>query len=265
MIRALLMRQLRHQRWLLLSLCIGFVLLEWLLVVVVAVIDMGPGIAFLQQFLPPAMQAFVASQLGLVSFGGMVAFGFQHPAALAGAFAFVFVVATLPAGERESGFLELLLARPLPRSRYLAAIVLLLVVGALVLPLSLVGGVALGLSQSEHPEELPWTRYVRPAAGLTTLLLAVGGYTLYFAVGSKRRGRAIALAIGLTVTLFWLQALAQLWSPLERVSWLNPFSYYDPMRAAAFGTTPPEHPTVLLGIFIVATTAAFIRFRKQDL
>jgi hypothetical protein len=97
------------------------------------------------------------------------------------------------------------------------------------------------------------------------LLLAVGGWTLYFAVGSKRRGQATALAVGLTVALFWLEVLARLWSPLERFRWLNPFSYYDPMRTAAFGEMPPEHPTVLVGIFIVATTAAFIRFRKQDL
>ena len=65
MILALAGRQLRLLRWLLLSLSLGLVGLEWLLVVVVARIETGPGIAFLQQFLPPALQAFVSSQVGI--------------------------------------------------------------------------------------------------------------------------------------------------------------------------------------------------------
>ena len=266
MIRALTLRQLRHQRALFAAVWLGLAALEWLLVVVVARIEMGPGIrALFEQFLPPAIRVLFGSLLGSASFGGLVAFGFTHPAGLVAAIGFIVVVATLPAGERESGILELILSRPVPRVRYLAAVVLLLVVAAVVLPLGLLAGAALGLQQVDNPDELSWTRYVYASTGLTCLLLAIGGYTLYFATGASRRGRAVALAVGWTVTLLWIEILAQLWAPLERVRWISPFHYYDPMGYVVAAGAPLYHPAVLLGVFVVATAAAFRRFHRQDL
>jgi ABC-2 type transport system permease protein len=265
-IRALLLRQLRHQRALLAAVWIGLAALEWLLVIVVARIEMGPGVrALFEQFLPPAIRVLFAAQLGSASFGGLVAFGFTHPAVLVAAIGFVVVLATLPAGERESGILELILSRPVPRARYLVAVLLLVVVAAVVLPLALLAGAALGLHQVDNPDELPWTRYVHASAGLTCLLLAIGGYTLYFASGAARRGRPVALAVGWTVALMWIEILAQLWAPLERVRWISPFHYYDPMGYVVAGGAPLAHTLVLLGVFVVATAAAFDRFRRQDL
>jgi ABC-2 type transport system permease protein len=265
-IRALLARHARHQRALLISLCGGLALLEWLLVVIVDRIETGPGmLALFEQIMPPGIRALLAPQLGMVSFGGLVAFGFTHPAALVAVIAFVVVVGTVPAGERESGLLDLILSRPVPRSRYFVALVLLLAVGAVLLPLSLVAGAGVALAGVDNPDELPWTRYLHAAGGLTALLLAIGGYTLFFAAGSTRRGRATALAVGLTVVLFWIDMLARLWSPLEHVQWLSPFHYYDPMGAVIAGGAPPEHPIVLLGIFVIATAAALLRFHRQNL
>jgi hypothetical protein len=37
------------------------------------------------------------------------------------------------------------------------------------------------------------------------------------------------------------------------------------MGAVIAGGAPPEHPIVLLGIFVVATAAALLRFRRQNL
>jgi ABC-2 type transport system permease protein len=265
-IRALIGRQLRHHRAFLVSLTAGLALLEWLLVVIVARIEMGPGmLALFEQIVPSAVRSMFATQLGMVSFGGLVAFGFTHPAALVAAIGFVVVVGTVPAGERESGLLDLILSRPVPRSRYLASLVLLLVAGSLLLPLALVTGAAVGLAQVDNPDELPWTRYLHAAGGFTTLLLAIGGYTLFIAAGSRRRGRAVALTVGLTVAFFWIDMMAGLWSPLERVQWLSPFSYYDPMGAVVASGAPLEHPVVLLGIFALTTGAAFGRFRHQNL
>ncbi len=191
MIRPLLARNVRHHRRLLLALCAGLILFEMLIVYIAAQIEMGPGLRmFLEQLLPPDVRETYASQFAMISLAGAVAFGFQHPFVLVGTIAFVMVAATVPAGERDSGLLDLLIARPLPRRRYLAGVLLLMVLGAVILPLALLAGAAIGLGIVDSADELPWIRYLPSAAGLTTLLLAVGGYTLALALLRLAAGRS---------------------------------------------------------------------------
>ena len=266
MIRALLDRNLRHHARLLLSLVGGFVVLEVLICWIGSQIEAGPGLATLmEQFMPPAFRRLFSTQIGMASFDGMVAFGYRHPAILTAAVAFVIVVGTLPAGERESGLLDLMLARPVQRARYLAAVVLTLVIGALVLPGARLGGTASALSLVEAENALPWQRYVPSAASLATLLLGIGGYTLLIAVTSRRRGPAVARAVGLTITLFFLEFLASLWDPVEALVWLSPFHYHKPISAALFRQMPLVNPVALLSLFAVCGAAAFWSFRRQDL
>jgi ABC-2 type transport system permease protein len=200
-----------------------------------------------------------------VSFPGAVAFGFVHPVTIVAAAAFVVVAATIPAAERESGLLDLVLARPVPRGRYLLSVALMLVVGAVLLPLALFAGAAFGLGIVTVEERLPLVRYAPAAAGLGFLLLAVGGYSLLFAAGAKRRGPAIGRAVGLTLAFYVVEFLADFWEPLDRIRWLSPFHYYKPIAAAVVPHTPPENPLVLLAAFVVLVAAAHFRFRRQDL
>ncbi len=263
---SLFMRNLRHHARLLVSMTLGLAAFEVLIVWVAAKIEEGSGLReFLEQLLPPEAQEAVFSQFGLVSFPGAVAFGFMHPVAIVAAAAFVVVAATVPAAERESGFLDLVLARPVPRARYLLAVVLLVIVGSLLLPAALLGGAAVALAIVQVEERLPLARYVPAAAGLVFLLLAVGGYALLFAAGAKRRGAAVGRAVGLTLALYVVEFLADFWKPLDRIRWLSPFHYYKPIAAAIVPSTPIENPAVLLLAFAVLVAAAVLRFRRQDL
>ncbi len=244
----------------------GLVLIEGLVVWISARIETGPGLRFfLEQLLPPDLREALSSQLALLSLAGAVGFGFQHPLVLVAAIAFVIGAATIPAGERESGLLDLLLARPAPRSRYLAAVVLLVVLGAVVLPSALLVGAAVGLGLVEADGEIPWTRYAMSAAGLSTLLMAIGGYSLLIATGAARRGLATAWAVGLTLAFFWLDATADMWQPLRALRWLSPFAYFRPIPAAVIPHTPLENPLVLLTVFAACVAAAFYRFGRRDL
>ena len=266
MIRALLARNLRHHARLLGSLVGGFLVLEATICWFASQIETGPGLAeLMQQFTPPAFQRLVSARIGMASFDGMVAFGYQHPAILTAAVALVIVVSTLPAGERESGLLDLILARPVRRTQYLAAVTLTLVLGALVLPGALLTGTALALSLVEVENALPWSRYVPSAASLATLLLGIGGYSLLIAVTSRRRGPAVARAAGLTIALFFLEFLASLWDPIRPLLSLTPFHYHKPISAALFQQTPLVNPFVLLSLFAVCGSAAFWSFGRQDL
>ena len=108
MIRALVLRELRHQRRLLLCLFAGALGLEFLLVQIAAAFQEGPGLQSIIDALPPGLRRFLAGQIGELSFASFVAFGFQHPAVMTMGIALVVLNATLPAAERESGVLELL-------------------------------------------------------------------------------------------------------------------------------------------------------------
>jgi ABC-2 type transport system permease protein len=193
-----------------------------------------------------------------------VAFGFEHPFTLAGATAFVVVAATIPASERESRFLDLLLARPLARHQYLLASLLLMVLGAVVLPLALLAGAAIGMPLVELGGKLPWRRYLPCALGLTTLLLAFGGIALLLASGAKRRGPAASQVVGLTLASFVVELLGELWTGLRWVRWASPFHYYKPIQAAIVPSTPWENPAILLAVFAVTTALAFARFSRRD-
>jgi ABC-2 type transport system permease protein len=265
MIRSLLLRHIRHHARLLASLWGGLFLLELVLVWIVSRVETSFGFSMLEQIMPTELQEIISTQIGIFSFNGMIGFGFQHPVVLAGSIAFVTIAATIPAAERESGFLDLILARPVQRVRYFLAVLLLMILGAVILPLALLLGLALGTGSVESAGELPWTRYIPSATGLIMLLLAIGGYTLLFGVEARRRGSAAARAVGLTLVLFWLDLVANMWSVIQPLGYLSPFHYFEPIRAAVIPHTPVENPFVLLGIFVLGTLAALFRFQRQDL
>lgn len=266
MIGSLLARHFRRTLALMLALGAALFSLELLIVTVARQIDRGPGLlALMEQLLPPAMREQLVEQAAFFTFGGMVGFSFQHPVILAATLSFVMVAATTPAGERETGLLDLILARPVPRWRYFVAVLLHVVVGAIGLPLVQLAGVAVGLAVVDAPGEIPWTRYAASAAGLTTLLLAIGGIALLFGSTASRRGAAVARAVGLVLALYWVDATADLWPPLHNVRWLSPFSYHAPISAAVTPYTPPVNPIVLLGVFGISSAAALLRFQRQDL
>jgi ABC-2 type transport system permease protein len=259
-------RLMRQHGRLLAGLLAGLFVVPMIVVFAAAQIEQGPGLqGMIDQLAPTGLRDFIAEQFGTVTFAGTVAFAFQHPAVIVAALAFVIVVGTVPAGERESGLLDLILARPLPRWRYFASVLMLVVLGALALPAAALGGVALGLGLVEGPEALPWHRYLPSAAGLACLMLCVGGYALLLAVGARRRGKAASRVAGLTLLLYVVDVLGNLWKPLESIRWISPFSYFDPIRAAILEEIPPLHTAVLLSVFLLGTALALLRFRRQDL
>jgi ABC-type transport system involved in multi-copper enzyme maturation permease subunit len=265
MIRVLFWRGVRQHARLLGVLSVSLALFEWALVWVAARIDMGPGFRqLLGTLLPPDVVEIIFSQFGFASFGGAVSFGYQHPMALVAGVAMVVVVATLPALERETGFLDLILSRPLTRDQYLAAAGLLVVVAAVLPSAALLMGGALGLAVVEAPEAIAWSRYVSCAIMLTLLLLAVGSYVLLFAAGAKRRGTAVSQAVGITLLLYWLDFMGDYWDLLESARRLSPFHYFDPAAVANSGMAGRD-VAVLSGITLAAGVGAFLSFRRQNL
>jgi hypothetical protein len=265
MILALFLRGVRQHLGLLGFICLGLVLFEWAIVWAAARLGMGANFRnILAAFLPPNVVDTVFSQFGFASFEGALSFGYQHPLTLIAAVALVTVMGTLPAHERETNLMDLILTRPLPRSRYLGAHVLLLLFAAILPPLALLLGGVMGLAAVNAPQAVTWTRYLPSAGAMVLLLLAVGAYVLLLSTGAKRRGTAVAQAVGITLVFYWLDFMGDYWDLLETARLLSPFHYFDPAAAADSGL-PFGHATVLLGISVVATVGAFLNFNRQEL
>lgn len=264
MIRAMLARHLRQHARLLAAACVGLFLFETLLIWVAARIETGAGLRMLiESLLPEEVRSVIFSQFGLASFDGAVAFGFQHPFALVAGIALMVALATICAAERETGFLDLVLARPVPRWRYVAAIVLVLIIAAAILALAQLAGVAAGLGLVGVSEP-SWTSYGGSVAVLAALLFVVGGYTLAIAARARRRGNAIAVTAGLTLFFYWIDFLGGFWDALDLPRRISPFYYFDPV--AAVGNRPNLLAiALLLAAGAAATGAAFLVFRRQDI
>lgn len=102
------------------------------------------------------------------------------------------------------------------------------------------------------------------AVSFSTLLLALGGFTLLIAAGATRRGPAVARAVGVILVLYLVEFLAEFWSGLEWFRWISPFHYYKPISAAVASHTPIQNPLALLAMFSVMTALAFVRFNRRD-
>jgi ABC-2 type transport system permease protein len=214
--------------------------------------------------MPPAIQSIFGAQLQFASFNAAAAFGFQHPAVVMAALAFVVVACTIPASERETGLLELVLARPIARRQYVAGAFALAMVGVLVIPAGLLAACGLGLAWVDVSGELPWSRYVMSAVGLAALLFAFAGVALLFGTTAARRGPAVARTVGLIIGLYLLDVFGQRLSWLEVLRWVSPFRYFRPIRSAVFGETPLEHLIVLVVIGTVTSVLAFVWFNRGD-
>lgn len=260
MTRALLLRQLRHHAVLMAAICAAIMVFEVMVIRFIAALDAGGGIrAILEAVLPPEMQRLVVEQFGVASWEGGIAFGFQHPLVMVAMVGFVVAVASVPAAERESGLLDLILARPVPRERYLGAHWLLVMIAALLFPLALLLGVAIGTETAAAVLD-----YVPAAAALVPLLLLIGAYTLLAATQARRRGPAIAVAVGLTLFFYWIDFMAAFWERLEPWRRISPFTYFDPVGIATGEATLPRDPLVLLAAALACVVGAFVNFRRQD-
>jgi ABC-2 type transport system permease protein len=257
-------RNFRHAERLLVTLCVATAAAEVLFVHVAAALDMGPGVANMVQMLPGSVRAMFGEQLALASFSAAIAFGFQHPAIVGAGLAFVIAACTIPAAERESGVLDLLLARPIPRWRYLASVLALALVGVLLFLLTLLVGNAVGLATVTVPSELPWTRYASSAAGLGILLFAFTGIALALGATARRRGQAIARIVGLVLTLYLVDVFAERLAWMAWLRWASPFHYFRPVQSAVFQQTSLMNLAVLVAIGVVCAAVAFVRFERED-
>lgn len=263
--KALVLRNLRHQRRILSALCAGLFAFEIVLLQIGASFERQGGIEAIFELLPPLLKKLLEPQLKMASFEGMVAFGFQHPGILIAAVGYVLTTGSSPAADRDEGTLELFLARPLARSRYLSAQLLTVLCTALALGGSIALGNSLGLLTVEVDARPPILRYLPCALNLGFLLVFFGSVSLLTATRAQRRGSALAWSIGFALTTFIFEALAPIAAWPNWLRHVSPFFYFQPLEIGVEGVFPWRDLLVLAIASLLATWAAFRSFQARDL
>ena len=207
------------------------------------------------------------STLAFMSFTGIVAFGYFHPIVLGSLVGLIIAIATEPAAEVETRFVDLTLARRLTRASAVTRTVLVaLVAGSVVIGLMMAGtwtGLAC-CTAGDAP---------RPSAGLIgslalslgSVLVCWGGVALALAAGARRRATAGGTAGALALAAYLLDYLGRAWEPARAISIISPFHYFEPAALVAGQSLSASNLAVLAGIGAIATAVAYVLFARRDI
>ncbi len=248
----------------------GFLLagFQILLTLVARSLHQSNAFAEITNFIPDFMRQLMGpSFIALMSFGGIVCVGYFHIAVMGALVGLIVAVATEPASEIETGFIDLVLARPLARhwviSRSIAVIVSCTVFTLLMMMLGTWGGL-----HWLAPAEAKWPspQLIRSLAlNLGFLMLCWGGVTLAISAVSRRRSVAGSIAGLLAFALYLLDYVARVWEPAKPVRWLSPWMYYNPLDTVLGAEVPAHNLWVLLGIAVAGFALAYLLFSRRDL
>jgi hypothetical protein len=262
-VRTIYLLALERARGRIVVLAIGFALFELVVGLSFASVDQN-AVRRLLDALPPALRA-LAGSADLGSATGYAGSGYLHPVALAVQAAVAISMGATPAREAEDGTAELVLSRPLPPARWLAAHALAMATGLAVV---VCGGYAGGLVAAASVHDLA------PVDAGPLALALLGGLVMFLAVGcvallaasmERSGGRAVGWATGFLVVSYAVDYLAQVWSVAEPLGPLSVFHYLDPPEVLRTGSIDSVDLLALAGLAAVAAAAAHVLVGRRDL
>ena len=262
-----LLRNLASRHMLFVALCLVFLGgLEFLICGLVATVDVSGVLKEVAKAVPSFLQALLSEQvLAGMTTRGLVAFGWNHPLALAlGAATAIALASRSVAGEIENGMMELLLSQPLSRRNYL--LTHLLFAAFTLAALSLAGMLGTYLGQKNYGLNLFDARPLLQLA-LNFFLLQMAWYSLalVLSVYARESGRVTGAVFLLVLASFFAQVLGKL---LPAAAWLLPYSlytYYSPPEILVESLFSTSSLTVLGSISALGIGLSFWRFQQRDL
>lgn len=199
------------------------------------------------------------------SLPGAVTLGTQHPLAIAMLAIFaVGATAASIAGERQSGTLEVMLARPLTRTgTYLTMLAALLLVVASVLA-AMLAGFVVGAATQGLLDELPLEHL--PLVFVNGFLLwgAFATFGMAASVSFDRPGPALGLTVTYLLLNYFLEILGSLWRDVEWTQEYSLFHHFQPGEILE-GALDPLDLLIVGSAFIVPIVYALIVFPRRDL
>jgi beta-exotoxin I transport system permease protein len=236
-------------------------------VVIATSIYNGGGFEEIAEMLPPFVRTILGPALaGVLSFNGIVCGAYFDLGVELALLGLSVAVATLPASEIETGFADLILARPLPRHWLITRAIALVLFSILLMLLMLTGGIWAGLALF-GPPHVPWppVRQIGALAlNLGMLLLCWSGVAMAFGA-AYRRGVAASVTSLLAFAALLLDFAQRLWTPIQPIAWLSPFRYFNAFELVMGSPLPVEDILVLWAIAMTGFTLAYFIISQRDI
>jgi ABC-2 type transport system permease protein len=214
---------------------------------------------------PEAIEAFLGGSVDFFTPQGWVASVVTHPITLAiltGAA--LSVAAGAVAAEVERGTVDLVLARPVGRARFLLGKAAATVTAVTAAEAGALAGVLVATLTVKRMDEVTMADLWRPFLASWLLFVALGMVALLISARSSLRSRAIGITVGLIVAWYFVNFIALLIDEVSGARYASPFNYF---RAADLlsGRSIAVDGVALAGLAGIALAAALWWFSRRDL
>jgi ABC-2 type transport system permease protein len=221
----------------------------------------------LAALLPSSVRGILGPSLSSVmSFNGIVCGVYFDTGFMIALLALTIAVSTVPASEMETGFADLILARPMRRHWLITRTIALALVSILLMLLMIMAGTWAGLAMFAPPDVAwpPARQTASLALYLAMLLVCWSGVAM--ALGAAcRRGVAGATTSLIAFAALLLDWAHRLWPALDRIAWLSPFYYFSPYELVAGKSLPLEDLVILWAIAMSGFTVAYLIILQRDI
>lgn len=206
------------------------------------------------------------SALAFMSFSGIVGLGYFHPVVMAALVGQMIAIATEPAGEVETRFVDLVLARPVARFDVILRTVLVIVISGTLMLAAMTLGTWTGLTccAPAGAETPPLRLILSLALTLASVMICWAGVALAIAAAVKRRSVGASLAGILALAAYLLDYLGRAWDPARAISSLSPFHYFEPMALVMGQPLDLTNVSVLAGIGLAGVAIGSVVFARRD-
>jgi len=265
---ALILQLLRRVRKLLLAAGVLLAAFQVVLILQANSIQSTNSFAQIGALIPSFLRDIMGpSFVTLLSFSGMVSFGYFHPVTIGALVAVSITLATIPVMEMETGFLDLILARPVARHWIVVRSIAVAAIAAVFLTGMMALGTWLGLKIFAPKDVVgPSFRMVGSLVlNLGFLMFCWAGIAMAIGGVCRRRGSAGAIAGLLALIAFLTDYVGRAWKPADSVAWLSPFRYYAPFEVIMGGSLLVRNVFVLGGIAGVAFGVAWVLYSRRDI
>jgi hypothetical protein len=238
---------------------------QLVLVVVAASYEQAGSFDRLATLLPAfAQRAFGTA---MTSFAGLTTVGFYETGIVLMVSQFAIFAASEPAGDVEAGFVDMILARPLPRHWVVTRSLLVMMAGTLTLTLTMGAGTWIGLITLAPPHaRWPELRLVlNLIAHLTLVAFSFGAAALAAAGWARRRSAAWAPVALAAVALYLIDFLGLWWAAMPRIGRASPFHFYQGSAILQGRANTALDLSVLAAATVAASAVAYWQFSRRDL
>ncbi|MEV3965525.1 ABC transporter permease subunit [Nocardia sp. NPDC050193] len=166
------------------------------------------------------------------------------------------------AGDEESGYLDLLLAHPVSRTRLAVQRFACLVTGAAAIAALVFLGM-LAVRSTADLDSIGIAEFAAQCVHLALLGIAFGALAVGLSAALGKRAQVLGIAVGIGVLTYIAGNLAGVIGA-DWLKYLSPFHYY-------IGGEPLRHgmqwadAAILLAISVVLVASGFLRFNRRDL